>query len=97
MVVLLYQKELIKNLYCTLGKRNSVKQVLSELDCFSISMFSIASVCVPGSQVHEVEVIFVTAFLFVKGFPIFIGKITYSTEKTRQYRKPQHMLTKHSL
>lgn len=49
-------------------------------------MFSIASLCVPGSQVHEVEVIFVTAFLFVKGFPIFTGKIAYSTEKTRQYK-----------
>lgn len=49
-------------------------------------MFSIASLCVPGSQVHEVEVIFVTAFLFVKRFPIFTGKIAYSTEKTRQYK-----------
>lgn len=56
-------------------------------------MFSIASLRVPESQVHEVEVIFVTVckgvfllFLFVKGFPIFIGKIAYSTEKTKQYK-----------
>lgn len=60
-------------------------------------MFSIASLCVPGSHVHEVKVTFVTAFLFVKGFPVFIGKITYSTEKTRPYKKQQHMLTKHCL
>lgn len=48
--------------------------------------------CVPGSQVHEVEVIFVTAFLFLKGFSVYIGKTAYST-KTRQYKKPQHMVT----
>lgn len=71
--------------------------IVKELDCFSASMFSIASLYVPGSQVHEVEVTFVTAFLFVKGFPVFIRKITYSTEKTGQYKKPQHMLTKHCL
>lgn len=87
----------LKTVLLYLRKRDSVKQILLELDCFSTSVFSMASLCVPGSQEHEVEVIFVTAFLFVKGFPVFIGKITYSTEKTRQYKNPQHMLTKHSL
>ena len=43
--------------------------------------------CAPGSQVHEVEVTFITVFHLVKWFPLYIGKITYSTEKNTLYRR----------